>query len=76
MNLSQRNLFSQPRRHYLADKFGQLANIFAGTLVIGQFLAPERVDLFSLGIGVLGTVGFYCAGFLLEEEKGFNNNEI
>lgn len=59
-------MFSHPRRRYLADKFGQLANIFAGTLVIGQFLAPERIDIFALTVGIIGTLGFYISGYLLE----------
>lgn len=59
-------MFSHSRRRYLADKFGQLANIFAGTLVIGQFLAPERTDPFVIIIGILGTLGFYVSGYLLE----------
>lgn len=59
-------MFSHPRRRYLADKFGQRANIFAGTLVIGQFLAPERVDPLIILIEIFGTLGFYISGYLLE----------
>jgi hypothetical protein len=64
-------LLSPARRRYLADKFGQLANTFAASLILGQFLAPERVDLPALGVGVLGTLGFYIAGFFLEEPPSY-----
>ncbi len=64
---SMPNLLSPARRRYLSDKFGALANTFAASLIIGQFLAPERINLAALAVGVLGTLGFYIAGFFLEE---------
>jgi hypothetical protein len=62
-------LLTPSRRRYLSDTFGQLANTFAATFVIGQFLAPERIDLAAFSVSVLGTIGFYIAGFFLEGES-------
>lgn len=62
-------LFSPARRHYLADKFGQLANIFAATLIIGQFVGSEHINIGAFIFGIVGSVAFYVAGFLSEEPR-------
>lgn len=67
MKLSIAPSLPPSRRRHLADKFGALANTFVASRIIGQFLAPERINLAVLGVGVLGTHGFYIAGFFLEE---------
>jgi len=61
-------IFTKNRREYLADKFGDLANIVLAGLVLGQFISKQGFDLIVFVLGLIGGGFIYVFSLILKKE--------
>ncbi|MBI4999695.1 hypothetical protein HZB97_02915 [Candidatus Gottesmanbacteria bacterium] len=55
------------QRKYLADKLGDLANLTAAGLILGQFVSGKEIDKTWLILGFILVLGFYLYGLILNK---------
>ena len=58
------------QRKYLADKFGDLANLAAAGLIFGQVVAGQLFSWVIAALGLLTVIGLYGLGFALVKKGG------
>ena len=60
---------SQDQRKLFAEGFVNLANVVAGALVFGQFIAEKDFSFFTFSIGAALTIGFYLGAYGISKTK-------
>ncbi len=63
-------MMKREQRKYLADKFGDLANLAAAGLIFGQVVARQVFSWVVAAIGLLIVIVLYLLGFILVKKGG------
>ncbi len=56
-------------KRLFAEKFADLANIAAGSLIFGQFIYPQRFSVKLAICGLIVVMSLYTLSFLLHVER-------